>query len=126
MKQSRDEQLIRRHGRVASYQGSEKERLLRAERHAFLVCILSIAGFPLSLIGIGFFMGAAALVIGIRTKRPNGTRPTGAKVGIVFSVLDIILGIPGLIVIYGTFINHDSEFIRNLVELIFKSQSLIL
>ncbi len=104
---------------------SPKERLQRAERQALLACLASAAGFPLSFIGFGMIMGVIGLVMGIRTKRPDGTRLPGAVAAMVIGILDIVIAVPGWIVIYGTYINPGSEFVQNLVNALFGIENLI-
>ena len=80
----------------------------------------------MAFIGFGMILGIVGLVLGIKAKRPDGRRPAGAIVAIIFGILSIIVGIPGWLVIYGTYINPGSEFIQNLVNAIRGVENLIL
>ena len=91
--------------RINPYQGTEREQYKQVEKQ-----ILGIIG----------------LVLGIKARRPDGKRSPGAIAAIVAGVLSIILGIPGCIVFYGTYINPGSEFVQNLVNLLVESANLIL
>lgn len=112
--------------RINPYHGTEREQYKRMEKQSFIACIAALAGLPLSLIGFGMILGIIGLTLGVKAKRPDGKRSPGAVVAIVAGVLAIILGIPGCIVFYGTYINPGSEFVQNLVNLLFKSGNLIL
>ena len=111
---------------INPYQGSAIEQLRRVEKQAFVACIAAVAGFPMAFIGFGMILGIVGLVLGIKAKRPDGRRPAGAIVAIIFGILSIIVGIPGWLVIYGTYINPGSEFIQNLVNAIRGVENLIL
>lgn len=108
------------------YQVSTSEQIKRAEKQAFFGCVASIAGLPMALIGFGMVLGIAGLIMGWKARRPDGNRPLSAKVAIVAGIISIIVGIPGWIVIYGTYINPDSAFVQNLVNTIFGIENLIL
>ncbi len=112
--------------KINPYQGSAIEQLRRVEKQAFVACIAAVAGFPMAFIGFGMILGIVGLVLGIKAKRPDGRRPAGAIVAIIFGILSIIVGIPGWLVIYGTYINPGSEFIQNLVNAIRGVENLIL
>lgn len=112
--------------RINPYQGSAIEQLRRVEKQAFVACIAAVAGFPMAFIGFGMILGIVGLVLGIKAKRPDGRRPAGAIVAIIFGILSIIVGIPGWLIIYGTYINPGSEFIQNLVNTIWGVENLIL
>ncbi len=112
--------------KVTPYQGSAKEQEKKVEKQAFVACVASVAGFPMSLIGFGMFMGIAGLVLGLKAKRSDGSRPIGAIVAIVLGILSVILAIPGWIVIYGTYINPNSQFVQNLVNAIFGLENMIM
>lgn len=118
-------QSVKLSQRVNPYQGKAQEQLKKVEKQAFVACVASIAGFPLSLLGVGMIMGIVGLVLGWKAKRPNGTRPAGAIVAIVFGIISIILSIPGWIVIYGLYINPGSQFVQNLVNALMNSSNLI-
>lgn len=118
-------QSVKLSQRVNPYQGKAQEQLKKVEKQAFVACVASIAGFPLSLLGVGMIMGIVGLVLGWKAKRPNGTRPAGAIVAIVFGIIGIILSIPGWIVIYGLYINPGSQFVQNLVNALMNSSNLI-
>lgn len=118
-------QSVKLSQRVNPYQGKTQEQLKKVEKQAFVACVASIAGFPLSLLGVGMIMGIVGLVLGWKAKRPNGTRPAGAIVAIVFGIISIILSIPGWIVIYGLYINPGSQFVQNLVNALMNSSNLI-
>lgn len=122
MKETQDSKPVQQAGKVKSYQGSEKEQQLRVERLAFIACLITVIGLPTSLIGIGLILGVIGLVLGIRAQRPNRKKPVGAIVAMIIGIIDIVFGIPGCIVIYGTVINPDSEFVRGLVQAIFGIQ----
>lgn len=123
---SNKKQPVKLKQRINPYLGSEKEQLKKVEKQAFVACIAAIAGVPMAFIGFGMILGIVGLVLGIKAKRPNGTRPAGAIAAIVAGILSIIIGIPGWLVIYGTFINPNSEFIQNLVNSIVETENLIL
>lgn len=108
-----------------AYRPSTNELIKRAEKQAFFSCVASIAGLPMALIGFGMILGIVGLIMGWKARRPDGSRPAGAKVAIVAGILSIIIGIPGWIVIYGTYINPDSAFVQNLVNAIFGIENLI-
>ena len=55
----------------------------------------------------------------------EGRRPVLSIVALVIAILDILISIVGWIVVYGTYINPDSEFVQKLVNLIFGSQGVI-
>ncbi len=110
------------HGKIRPYQGTEREQQMRVEKQAFVAAIAAVAGFAGSILGFGMILGIIGLVLGIKAKGANGKRPVGAIAAIVFGILSIILGIPGWIVIYGTYINPGSEFVQNLMNFIFKVQ----
>lgn len=112
--------------RINPYQGTEREQYKRVEKQSFIACIVALAGLPLSLIGFGMILGIIGLVLGIKARRPDGKRSPGAIAAIVAGGLSIILGIPGCIVFYGTYINPGSEFVQNLVNLLVESANLIL
>lgn len=112
--------------RINPYQGREIERYKKVEKQAFVACVASLAGFPMAFIGFGLFMGIVGLVLGLKARRPDGRRPAGAIVAIIFGILSIIVGIPGCLIIYGTYINPGSPFIQNLVDTIFNTESMIL
>lgn len=112
--------------KINPYQGSAIEQLRRVEKQAFVACIAAVAGFPMAFIGFGMILGIVGLVLGIKAKRPDGRRPAGAIVAIIFGILSIIVGIPGWLIIYGTYINPGSEFIQNLVNTIWGVENLIL
>lgn len=118
-------QSVKLSQRVNPYQGKAQEQLKKVEKQAFVACVASIAGFPLSLLGVGMIMGIVGLLLGWKAKRPNGTRPAGAIVAIVFGIISIILSIPGWIVIYGLYINPGSQFVQNLVNALMNSSNLI-
>lgn len=111
--------------RINPYQGSAAEQLKKVEKQAFVSCIASLAGFPMAFIGFGIILGIVGLVLGIKAKRPDGKRPVGAIVAILFGILSIIVGIPGCLIIYGTYINPGSEFVQNLVNTIFGVENMI-
>lgn len=123
---SKKSQSVKITQRINPYQGSAQEQLKKIEKQAFLACVASVAGFPMSVIGFGMILGIVGLVMGIKAKRPNGTRPIGAIVAIVLGIISIILGIPGWIVIYGTYINPNSQFVQNLVNAIFGIEQTIM
>lgn len=104
--------------KINPYQGSAVEQLRRVEKQAFIACIAAVAGFPMAFIGFGMILGIIGLVLGVKAKRPDGRRPAGAIAAIIFGILSIIVGIPGCLIIYGTYINPGSEFIQNLVNAI--------
>lgn len=110
---------IKTHGKIRPFQGTEKEHQIKVEKQAFVAALASVAGFAGSILGFGIILGILGLVLGIKARQSNGKRPAGAIVAIVFGILSIILGIPGCIVIYGTYINPNSEFVQKLVQLIF-------
>ncbi len=112
--------------RINPYQGTEREQYKQVEKQSFIACIVALAGLPLALIGFGMILGIIGLVLGIKARRPDGKRSPGAIAAIVAGVLSIILGIPGCIVFYGTYINPGSEFVQNLVNLLVESANLIL
>lgn len=112
--------------KINPYQGSAIEQLRRVEKQAFVACIAAVAGFPMAFIGFGMILGIVGLVLGIKAKRPDGRRPAGAITAIIFGILSIIVGIPGWLIIYGTYINPGSEFIQNLVNTIWGMENLIL
>lgn len=112
--------------KINPYQGSAVEQLRKVEKQAFVACIAAVAGFPMAFIGFGMILGIVGLVLGIKAKRPDGRRPAGAIAAIIFGILSIIVGIPGWLIIYGTYINPGSEFIQNLVDAIRGVESLIL
>lgn len=122
---NKKKQPVKLQGTINPYTSSPRELLKRAERQALLSCLASVAGFPLSFIGFGMIMGIIGLVMGSKTKRPDGTRLPGAIAAMVIGILDIIIAIPGWIVIYGTYINPGSEFVQNLVNAIFGIENLI-
>lgn len=123
---SKKSQSVKITQRINPYQGRAQEQLKKIEKQAFLACVASVAGFPMSVIGFGMILGIVGLVMGIKAKRPNGTRPAGAIVAIVLGIISIILGIPGWIVIYGTYINPNSQFVQNLVNAIFGIEQTIM
>ena len=100
---------------VKPIQSSQAEALKKVEKKAFVACVLGIAGAPLAFIGLGIIPGIIALVLGIKAVRPNGKRPAGA-----------IVGIPGCIIFYGTYINPNSAFVQKLVDMVVKAANLIL
>ncbi|MCM1495188.1 MAG: hypothetical protein NC089_05250 [Bacteroides sp.] len=104
--------------KINPYQGSAIEQMKKVEKQAFVACIAAVAGFPTAFVGFGLILGIVGLVLGIKAKRPDGRRPGGAIAAIIFGILSIIAGIPGCLVIYGTYINPGSEFIQNLVNAI--------
>lgn len=105
--------------KIKPYRGEETESLAKAEKMAFVACIISVAGAPLGLLGVGMFLSVAALYMAIKAKRPNGTRPVSGIIAIICSIIGIILSVPGWIVIYGTYINPGSPFVQNLVNTLF-------
>lgn len=109
-----------------AYRPSTNELIKRAEKQAFFACVASVAGLPMALIGFGMILGIIGLIMGWKARRPDGSRPAGAKVAVVAGILSIIIGIPGWIVIYGTYINPNSVFVQNLVNTIFGIENLIL
>ncbi len=88
----------------------------KAERFGLIAAVAAMAGFPLSLIGIGLFLGIAGIVFGILAKRPNGSRPGSAIVAWILGAIDIIIGIPGCVIFYGVAINPHSEGVQQLVN----------
>lgn len=106
--------------RIRPYQGSEKERLLKVEKQAFVACVASVAALPSALLGFGLILGIVGLVLGIKAVRPDGKRPVGAIVAIVFGILSIIVGVFGCIVLYGVYINPGSEFVQNFANILMK------
>jgi hypothetical protein len=114
----KNKQPANMHGTVREYRGAEKENLLRIEKQSFVACMASIAGFAGALLGIGMILGIVGMILGIKAKRPDGKRPVGAVVAIIFGILSILVGIPGWIVIYGTYINPDSAFVHSLMNAI--------
>lgn len=113
-------------GKIRPYQGTEREQQIRVEKQAFVASIAAIGGFAGSILGFGMILGIVGLVLGIKAKHSNGKRPVGAVAAIIFGILSIILGIPGCIVIYGTYINPGSPFVQNLVNSIMGTQNMIL
>lgn len=111
--------------KINPYQGSAVEQLRKVEKQAFVACIAAVAGFPMAFIGFGMILGIVGLVLGVKAKRPDGKRPAGAIAAIIFGILSIIVGIPGWLIIYGTYINPGSEFIQNLVNAIRGVESII-
>ena len=111
---------INSYGKVPAYQGSKKEQLQKIEKQGFIACVSSIAGLPASLIGFGLILGVVGLILGIKAKRPDGTRPWGAVVAIVAGILSIIIGIPGMILAYDyihfQFTGENLEFIAKIVQ----------
>lgn len=97
----------------------------KVEKKAFVACVLGIAGAPLAFIGLGIIPGIIALVLGIKAVRPNGKRPAGAIVGIVTGNISVIVGIPGCIIFYGTYINPNSAFVQSIVDAVVKMLHLI-
>lgn len=118
----KNQNQMKNYGKIRPYQGTEREQQLKVEKQAFVAALAAVAGFAGSILGLGMILGIVGLVLGIKAKCPNGKRPAGAIVAIIFGILSIILGIPGCIVIYGTYINPGSEFVQNLVNFIFKLQ----
>lgn len=118
-------QMTNMRQRINPYQGTEREQYKRIEKQSFIACVAAIAGLPMALLGFGMIFGIIGLVLGIKAKRPDGRRSVGAVVAIIAGVLSIILGIPGCIVLYGTYINPGSEFVQNLVNFLFQSANLI-
>ncbi|MBQ8148721.1 MAG: hypothetical protein IJ040_08045 [Lachnospiraceae bacterium] len=112
--------------RINPYQGSAIEQAKKIEKQAFVACVAAVAAVPTSLLGFGIIMGVVGLVLGLKAKRPDGSRPIGAIVAIVMGILSVILAIPGLIVIYGTYINPNSQFVQNLVNAIFGLENMIM
>lgn len=104
---------------------SPKEQQARANKMAFISCLMAVIGFPSSLIGVGMFFGIAGLVMALKAHDLEGRRPVLSIVALVIAILDILLSIAGWIVIYGTYMNPDSEFVQKLVNLIFGSQGII-
>lgn len=123
---SNKKQTVKLKQKINPYQGSALEQQRKVEKQAFVACIAAVAGFPMAFIGFGMILGIVGLVLGIKAKRPNGKRPAGAIVAIIFGILSIIVGIPGWLVIYGTYINPGSEFIQSLVDAIRGVENLIL
>lgn len=111
---------------INPYINSPQGQLMKAQRNAILACMLSVTGLPVSMLGFGMFLGIVGLILGRQTKRPDGKRMPLAIVAMIIGILDIILSIPGWIVIYGTYINPGSEFVQNLVNAIFGIENLIL
>lgn len=107
-------------GKVRPYQGAEKEQLLKIERMAFLASALSVIGIPTAFLGFGLALGIAGLVLGIKAKRPNGTRPVGAIIAIAAGIICIPIGIVGCIVTYGWLYSEitgeQSKLVYNLLE----------
>lgn len=122
---SRKQKPVSLQQRIRPYQGAEMEQIRKAEKMAFAACVLSVAGIPAAFLGIGLFMGIAGIVLGFRAKRPNGTRPAGTIVAVVAGILAVLIGIPGCIVIYGTVIDPDSEWVRTLVHALWHNANLI-
>jgi cytochrome c biogenesis protein CcdA len=114
----KDKQTANMHGRVRVYHGAEKEQQLKAEKQAFVASIAAVAGFSAALLGVGMILGIVGMILGIKAKRPDGKRPVGAVIAIVFGILSIIVGIPGWIVMYGTYINPGSSFVQSIVDFI--------
>ena len=104
---------------------SPKEQQARVNKMAFIACLMAVIGLPSSLIGVGMLFGIAGLVMALKAHDLEGRRPVLSIVALVIAILDILLSIAGWIVIYGTYMNPDSEFVQKLVNLIFDSQGII-
>lgn len=116
------------YAKVRPYQGPEKEQLIKIEKQSFLAGALSVIGIPTAFLGFGLFLGIAGLVLGIKAKRPNGTRPVGAIIGMIAGVLCIPLGMIGCIITYGylhvMITGEPSNLVQTIVDMIFRSQGI--
>lgn len=105
--------------------GGGFQQAKRVDRQAFVACLAAVVALPASLLSFGVIPAVLGLVLAVKAKREDGTRPVLAKIAIVVGIISCVLAVPGTFVMYGTYINPDSAFVHKVVNALMGTGNII-